>query len=165
MAKRIDNKGRIFGKVSVIDLFVVVFALAMVFAFYLRFFRSETTSVRAEDADTFTYTVKIDGVRQWTVDGFHEGEQVWDSDNDTLLGTIKEIEAVPATAEVSLVNGTTVVTEKDNRFDIYLTIEADGLISENGRYFASRTYELGVNTPIYLYTKYCWVSGTVWDLA
>lgn len=162
--KWIDERGRIFGKVSIIDLFAVVFALAMVFAFYLRFFSGETTSIRESDADTFTYVVKIDSVRQWTVDGFHEGEKLWDSDNDTLLGTIRSIEVKPAESEVYLVDGTSAVVTKDNRFDVYLTVDADGLISENGRYFASRTYELGANTPIYFYTKYCEVSGTVWSL-
>lgn len=163
--KWIDERGRIFGKVSVIDIFAVLFAVAMVFAFYLRFFASETTSIRENDTDTFTYTVKIDGVRQWTVDGFHEGEKLWDSDNDTLLGTILSIETTPAEGEVVLVDGTTVVATKDNRYDVYLTVEAEGLISNSGRYFASRTYEVGVNSPVYFYTKYCSVSGTVWSLS
>lgn len=163
--KWIDERGRILGKVSLIDIFAVVFVLAMAFAFYLRFFANETTATRADGNDTFTYTVKIDTVRQWSVDGLHVGETLWDSDNGTVLGTITAISPTPATAEVTLVDGTMKTIEKENRYDIYLTIEADGLITETGRCFASRTYEIGVNTPIYFYTKYCSVVGTVWSLS
>lgn len=163
--KWIDERGRILGKVSLIDVFAVVFALAIVFAFYLRFFASDTTSAQAAGNDTFTYTVKIESVRQWSVDGFHVGETLWDSDNNTVLGTITSIEHTPATAEATLVDGTTKMVERENRYDIYLTIKADGLITETGRYFASRTYEIGVNTSISFYTKYCSVSGTVWSLS
>ncbi len=134
----------------------------MVFAVYLRFFSNETTAVRG-GGDTFTYTVKIDAVRQWTVDGFHEGDKLWDSDQDTYIGTIREVRVEPSTWEFTLVNGTTKVAPREDRYDVYLTVEAQGLIS-NGRYYASRTYELGANTAVYFYTKYCAVTATVWSI-
>ena len=36
MSKLVDEKGRIFGKISLIDIFALFFALLMVFAVYLR---------------------------------------------------------------------------------------------------------------------------------
>ena len=58
MKKLIDEKGRLFGKVSLVDIFVVLFACLMVFAVYLRFFSNETTSIRT-DSDTFTSTLTV----------------------------------------------------------------------------------------------------------
>lgn len=162
MKKLIDEKGRLFGKVSLIDIFVLLFALVMAFAVYLRFFSNETTSLRA-DSDTFTYTVKVEGVRQWTVDGFHEGDKMWDSDHDTYIGTITSVRSEPSTGEYTLVDGTSKIATRGDRYDVYLTVEAEGLIS-NGRYYASRTYEVGANSGIYFYTKYCSVAATVWSM-
>lgn len=73
MKKLVDEKGRLFGKVSLIDIFVILFALVLAVAVYLRFFTNETTSLRGEN-DTFTYTLRVNGVRSWTVDGFREGD-------------------------------------------------------------------------------------------
>lgn len=162
MKKVIDEKGRLFGKVSLIDIFVVLFALVMVLAVYLRFFSHETTSVRGGN-DTFSYTVRINAVRQWTVDGFHVGDKLWDSDHDTYIGTITQVRSEPATWEYDLIDGTLKVANSEGRYDLYLTVEAEGLI-KNGRYYASRTYEVGANGIVYFYTKYCSVSGTVWSM-
>ena len=162
MKKVIDEKGRLFGKVSLIDIFVVLFALLMVFAVYLRFFSNETTSVRA-GTDTFGYTVKVEGVRQWPVDGFHVGDKMWDTDHDTYIGTITSVRSEPAAREFEMADGTLKVGEREGRYDVYITVEAEGLIS-NGRYYASRTYEVGANSGIYFYTKYCSVAATVWSM-
>lgn len=163
MKKLVDEKGRLFGKVSLIDIFVILFALALAFAVYLRFFTNETTSLRGEN-DTFTYTLRINGVRTWTVDGFQVGDKIWDTDHDTYLGVITGVEAVPATWEYDLMDGSSTVAGSENRYDVYLTVEAEGLIS-NGRYYASRTFELGANGTLYFYTKYCSVSGTIWAMS
>lgn len=162
MSKFVDEKGRIFGKVSLIDIFVLFFALVMVFAVYLRFFSNETTSLRGGN-DTFTYVACVRGVRQWTVDGFHVGDKLWEDDHETCLGTIAGIEAVPTKWEYDLMTGEIVTASAENRYDVYLTIEAEGLVSNN-RYYAARTFEIGANGTIYFYTKYCSVSATVWSI-
>lgn len=162
MKKWIDEKGRLFGKVSLIDIFVILFALLMAFAVYLRFFSNETTSIRGGN-DTFTYVARINGLRQWTVDGFHVGDKLWEEEHDTCMGTIKAIEVVPASWEYDLMTGEVVQASPENRYDVYLTIEAEGLVSDD-RYYASRTVEIGVNGYIYFYTKYCAVSATVWSI-
>ncbi|MBO5035328.1 MAG: DUF4330 domain-containing protein [Oscillospiraceae bacterium] len=160
--KLIDERGRLFGKVSLIDILVILFALVMALAVYLRFFANETTSIRSE-GDTFSYTVKVEGVRHWTADGFHVGDKMWDSDHDTYIGTITSVSSEPSTYETKLADGTYKVAPRDGRYDVYLTVEAEGLIS-NGRYYASRTYEVGANSGIYFYTKYCSVAATVWSM-
>lgn len=162
MKKVIDEKGRLFGKVSLIDIFVVLFALAMVFAVYFRFFSNETTSVRGK-SDTITYTIRVNGVRQWAVDGFHVGDKLWEPEFDLCIGTITGIETTPATWEYDLMNGTQTVAGSEGRYDVYLSVEVEGLISK-GHYYASRTYELGANFMIRFYTKYCDVVGTVWNI-
>ena len=162
MKKLIDEKGRIFGKVSLLDIFVVLFALVMVLAIYLRFFSNETTSIRT-GSDTFTYTLRVNGVRMWTVDGFHVGDKLWDWENDIYLGTITGIETTPATWEYDLINGSLTVANSEGRYDLYLSVEVDGLIRD-GRHYASRTYEVGVNGSMAVYTKYCSVTGTVWSI-
>ena len=162
MKKLVDEKGRLFGKVSLIDIFVILFALVLAVAVSLRFFTNETTSLRGEN-DTFTYTLRVNGVRSWTVDGFREGDELWDTDHDTYLGTITKVESAPAVWEYDLMDGSFKEAPARDRYDVYLTVEADGLIS-NGRYYASRTFEMGANATLYFYTKYCSVAATIWTM-
>lgn len=162
MKKIIDENGRLFGKVSILDLFVLLIALVLAFAVYSRFFTKEATATAATN-DTFTYQIFVTGVRQQTVDALRAGDTVYENDDNTLIGTITDVEVGEVSQEYALSDGSYVLASSENRYQVILTVEASGLVS-GGRYYASRTYELGAGAPLTFYTKYCSTSGTVWSI-
>lgn len=160
--KLIDEKGRLFGAVSLIDILAVLIVVVLGFAVYTRFFTKEATAVAAVN-DTFEYDLRIENVRMLTIDALREGDRIYDTDNDIYLGTITGIEYEDALVESKLADGTYAYAPAENRYDVTLHITAEGLVS-SGRYYASRSFEISANAQVWFHTKYCSTSGFVWEI-
>ncbi len=152
--KIIDRQGRLFGKLSVIDLLVIAIVVVLAAAFYLKRNVKEHTSPTTPTT-SITYEVKIPGVREELVEQFTVGDAVYDQDNDSgnAIGTITEIRVEPYVLNATLTDGSYTTAEVEGRSDVYLTLEGSGLIS-GGRYYVNRTYEINANSYRYIYTKY-----------
>ena len=161
--KLVDEQGRIFGAVSVIDILVVLVVIVLAFAVYTRFFERAETAVSSSAQNTFTYEMRVPAVRQGTMESFRVGDKVYDSENDAVLGIITDIAVEDAMKETRLADGSYVLAPVQNRYDITLTIEASGLVAD-GRYYASKTYEINANAKLDFYTKYCTTTGLVWSI-
>ncbi len=160
MRRIIDEKGRIFGRISVIDILVVLIVIALGAAVYVRFFRAQTTSV-AKGTDCFTYTMKITGVRSVAADALREGDKLYDVANGTYLGQISSIRVEDSVQEYATLDGELKGFAIENRIDIYLDVYAEGMIAD-GRFYASRTYEISANGSVTFSTKYYSATGMVW---
>ena len=160
--KFIDERGRFFGVISVIDVLVVVIVLVLGAAVYMRFFENEQTATAVSN-DEFSYQVMLRNVRSMTADAIRVGDSIYDTENGTLLGVVTNIETADAQRQLALEDGTYVMVPVENRYDVTITLDVSGLIS-NGRYYAARTYELSVNSDISFYTKYLSTSGVVWKI-
>jgi hypothetical protein len=160
MKKIIDKQGRLFGKISVIDVIVIVIVLLLGAALYVKFNVLEITSSTGE-LEPITYVIKVSGVREYTLNNLEIGDILFDEDNDSgnSVGTITDIEAEQAMAASELTDGTYVMAEIENCYDITLTIEASGLVS-SGRYFVNKNYEVNANSKRTFYTKNATFSAT-----
>lgn len=152
--KIIDKQGRLFGKVSVIDLVVIAVVVILAAALYLK----QTQKVHVSPTTPTTgivYEVKIPSVREEALDAFQVGDRVYDQDNDSgnAIGTITEVRLEPYRASTTTTDGSYHIYEVEGRKDVYLTLTAEGLVS-NGRYYVNRTYEVSVNSYRNIYTKY-----------
>ena len=154
MKKIIDEHGRIFGKISVIDIFVILIVLALGAALYLKFNVLDFTNKSAE-TDTLTYSVTISGVRQYTADGLKTGDLIYDTHGSSSpIGKITAINVTDAVKAAGTLDGTIVLGRYIGRYDVTLTVTADG-VKSGGRYLVNKTYELNANSERELQTKYC----------
>lgn len=152
--KIIDKQGRLFGKLSIIDLLVIAVVVILAVALYMK--RTQKVHVSPTTPTTgIVYEIKIPSVREEILDDFRVGDKIYDQDNDSgnAIGTIVEIRVEPYTNSTTFLDGTYHVYEVEGRKDVYLTLSTDGLIS-NGRYYVNRTYEVNVNSYRNIYTKY-----------
>ena len=163
MKKIIDDKGRVFGRISIIDFIVIAIVIVLGIAVYLKFNVLEVTSNSAETP--ITYEIKISGIRDYTIDGIQTGDILFDLNNDSgvSIGTIVSIASAPAQAASERLDGTFVIGNVEGRYDLTLTVEATGLES-SGRYFINRTYEINANSIRTFYTKYCTFSATIMEI-
>ena len=164
MKKIIDKQGRLFGKISVIDVIVIIIVLLLGAALYFKFNVLEITSSSGE-LEPITYVIKVSGVREYTLNNLEIGDILFDEDNDSgnSVGTITDIEAEQAMAASELTDGTYVMAEIEDCYDITLTIEASGLVS-SGRYFVNKNYEVNANSKRTFYTKYATFSATIMEI-
>lgn len=152
MKKRIiDENGRLFGKVSLIDIIVVLAVAAVVLAAALKSEVMSTTSgtIATEPVE---YTIVVKDIRQTVADMFREGDEVW-TEGGVSIGKITGVDNQQAITQSQLVDGSYVEGIKESKIDSYVTILVDCSFS-NGRYFANRTVGLFINQEIKLVTKY-----------
>ncbi len=163
MKKLLDEHGRLFGKVSIIDVFVILIVLALGAALYIKFNVLDFTS-KSGETDTLTYTVKISGVRQYTVDGLMIGDLLYDTNSSSYaIGTISAIDITDAKKAAETLDGTIVLGDFEGRYDITLTVTADG-VESGGRYLVNKTYELNANSMREFQTKYCMFEAKIASL-
>ena len=163
--KIIDRNGRLFGKISVIDLVVVAVVIVMAFALYVKTNHNEITSTSTPDS-TITYQMLVRGVRTYVADAVQVGDKVYDQDRSSgggSLGVITDIEIQPGTRLAEFKDGTIDAAPVEDGVDMLLTIQGSGLISE-GRYLLNRVYDLGVNSSRNYCTMYAQFTGSIYSI-
>ena len=159
--KLIDHNGRLFGKISVIDVLVVAVVLVMAGALYVKNNSLEHTSTSVVNTD-ITYQVMVSGVRTHVADAVQEGDKLYDQDRTSggTLGEITAIEVLPGEKLAELNDGTVANVPVEDGVNLLLTVKGSGMVSE-GRYLLNRVYDLGVNSSRNFYTPYVQFIGVV----
>lgn len=155
----INKEGKLFGKISIIDILVVIVIAAMALGVYMRFFITpEEVKVKTEK---FTYEVRIEKVRQYSVDALYQKGAMYDTETKEYLGEIKKIVSVEPTADTGINSkGETVAIEYPERYTVVLLVETDGNIGDNG-YFTASNQRISVGGAMKFETKYIETSGNV----
>lgn len=157
--KFIDKKGRIFGIISVIDIIVIAVVVVLAFAIYTKFFVLENTAVATADSE-IGYNVTIGNVRNYISDNIKVGDKIYDSETGAQIGTITDVSVSDAETQLALDDGTYVMAPCENRYDVVVSVDAAGIISD-GRYYINRNYELNMGLTKNLCTKYVSFSAVI----
>lgn len=158
--KILDEKGRLFGVINIVDVIVIILAIVIVCGVYVKFSHNERTSAASSSLQTITYQMKVPAVRNGIADNLRAGDKIWDQENDVEIGTIKNVQVTQAKRAEALIDGTYAEGSVQDRYDVILTIEG-GCQILNGRYYMSKSDEISVNHEKKSYTKYCKFTGTV----
>lgn len=119
----IDEKGRLFGKINIIDLLIVLLVIAIAGGAYLVFFgRSDKQAV---ETSKVTYDFEITNVNKDFVDAITPGDPIRDSIRGNELGTVVSKESRKATMlNEDIINGRYIIAEVPDAYDVVITIEA-----------------------------------------
>lgn len=158
--KLIDRNGRLFGKISIIDVLVV--AVVLFLAVALRFKGNQTHTSTSVTEVPITYQVTASGVRSYVANAIQVGDVLYDLDMDSSghLGEITAIEVLPPSKQAEFHDGTVDFVPAEDSVDLLLSVKAYGLI-DNGRYLINRVYDLGLNASRNLYTPYAQFVGAI----
>ncbi len=159
--KVIDHNGRLFGKISVIDVLVILVVIALAGALYVKNSRPHTSA--SVTTQTITYQVLVEGAQNYLKENIHVGDKVYDlnySSGGSALGEITAIEEQPGSKMATFTDGTMGLAEVEDGVNLLLTIEGEGLINDKG-YSINRVYDLGVNSARTYFTKYAEFDVTV----
>ncbi len=158
--KIIDRNGRLFGKISIIDVAVIL--VVAVLAAALGFKGNQTHTGTTSSNIPITFQLRVNGVRNFVADAVREGDNLYDLENSSggPLGEILSIEVLPGTKVGSFSDGTIVDAPVEDGVTLLLTVQGKGIINNN-RYLLNRVYNLGVNTTRNYYTPYAQFTATV----
>lgn len=164
--KLIDENGRLFGKISVIDVAVILAVAVMGAALYVKTNERDITSTARPD-DVIVFQVMIPEVRTYTADFVRVGDLFFEdgADSGGALGEITAVEVLPGTKAGEFENDGTIDQEApaEDCVNLLLTVKGSGRAAD-GYYMLNRIYPLGVNAKRNFCTKYAYLPGTVWDI-
>ena len=162
--KIIDKNGRLFGKVSVIDVAVILVVAVLAFALHTKN-NSLTVTATSTSGTTITFTAMAENLDMQVADAIAVGDKLYDEDHSTggAIGTITSVEKLPAEKTEKLTSGTYVRLTNPDGANVRITVECSGIVVD-GRYSINRVYELGVNAKRNFYTPYAIFEGFVTEI-
>lgn len=160
--KLIDENGKLFGKINIVDLIVIISVLVLVGGAGFRMMKgSSITETTFTDTQNVQFIVKVERVRDYGM--LREGDILYDKDSGKSLGTIINVEKEQAQDRIALDDGSIVLGDTQDRYNFYLTIESEGEINERGT-FANPTFQLLRGSKKAMHTKYSEFTGTIFEI-
>lgn len=154
--KLIDREGRIFGKISVIDVLVIAVVLVLAVALYVKNTKTETSSLITEQ--TIIFQVKAQGLDNYIADAIRVGDYVYDrsySSGGRPLGRITDVQVTRDPGRrmaLGLPGGEAAYIDTEETVDLCITIEGTGL-TDGRTCTLNRVYALGINSSRTYYTN------------
>jgi len=143
----IDNKGKLFGKINIVDLAVILVVIVAIVGVVLTKVKLDNSKILSDDSnmlikssaemDKLEIELKVKEVRDVTRDAIIVGDDVYQVANDKFLGTVARVESTPAMRDVKGDNGTVYVAEVPDRYDVTIVVETEGKKKDDGFYTES----------------------------
>ncbi|MBE7022080.1 MAG: DUF4330 domain-containing protein [Ruminococcaceae bacterium] len=145
----LDKKGRLFGKVSIIDILVVLILIAAVLGGAMAYQKITNKDVLTENKgliqnsaiDTLEVKMRLNEVRDVTYNAISIGDDVYSAETNKLLGVIVDVAQEPASKLIYDLKGKAVEATIPDRIDVVLTVHIPGSRLENG-YFTADNIQL-----------------------
>lgn len=154
----IDKEGKLFGKVSIIDIIVILAIVVAAFGVYNRF--ASANSKVETVTQSIEYTMIVKGVRQGTVDALGKGGQVFEATTKEYFGEIVETDYAGAVDYEEMQNGEIKNVELPEKYDVTVTVRIDGKVNDSGYYTGSNAV-LNVGSRHIFYSKYAKTTGEI----
>ena len=157
-----DEKGRLFGKINLVDLGIILLLILAVCAVGAKIAKEKFVD---RETVRISYTLCVRGVRQQSVDAIGMvKENITDAEKDEPLGDIVNIEKKTAEELVEMVDGGFKRAQYSDKYDLYITLETDGVKSADG-YFTSSGKKLLYGGTIGLNNGYSQMFGVVEEVS
>lgn len=150
----IDKKGKLFGKVSIIDLLIVVVVIAAILGVLYKFNQSSTVTPFS-DKDKIEVKLQTDDVEKFAIDAIEIGDTVKDWNSGVVLGKLVDFKVGESKLEYYDDQGQVVLSSRDDHVSVELFVEGEGIYSESGTtsfgsnsYFINRSMEIAVGDVI-----------------
>lgn len=141
----IDEKGRIFGVVNILDIFIVAIVVMVIAAI---FSRGEAIIPKK---DTLIATFYIEEAPDFAVDAINNGDPVTEATFSSSVGKVTGKETGPSVSWARSLDGEVKKSTKDGYSYAYVTMECEGVFNSDGsftidksKYFVGQTITLNV---------------------
>lgn len=155
----INKEGKLFGKISIIDIFVALILIVAAFGVYTRFFTvNETVQVQEHQIE---YKMKISWVRDVTYEALLKKGLIMDKEKESVIGEIVDVQAEEIFEEQKKSDGTLALVKVPERLNVIITVRGDGFMNDTGYFVGDADKRISVGSSFTIATKYAETSGTV----
>lgn len=166
--KLIDQNGRLFGKISIIDLLVIAAVAVIAAAVYVKNNAAPISSGTVKE-QRITFQIKTVSMEDYVTGAIRVGDKIYDAGYSSGNGPVGEITQVqvlndPGVAlEENMQDGTAPQIEVEGTVDLLITVEGSG-VSDGRSYTINRVYEVGVNSSRTYRTNRATFNGVVVEI-
>ncbi len=157
----INKEGKLFGKISIIDIVVVLAVAVLAFGLYMRF-GGEDTKVSTQKQQ-IEYTVLVKGVRIGTVEALQQRGPITNTTTKEEAGEITDVTYEEAVDTRELANGTIAKTPLPERYTATVKICVDGSVNNSG-YYTSTNQPINIGSTLFFTSKFANTSGVIIDV-
>jgi len=143
----IDNKGRLFGKVSVVDLFAVVIIAAVIAVVYFNVGASGRPVTGAGQPVLITFFSPA--LHDCAAHAVEIGAPVIDDVNETFLGRVVSVEIDESISFMPDIHGNEVASPMEGHSSIYITSRVNGRLSDGAVVLGGNVYGIGTEVIIW----------------
>ena len=145
----IDEKGRLFGKVSIIDIAVVLVILIAIIGGIVVYNNIENGKIAPSDSALIGHNsaatdaiveFEIANVRDITKNALNVGDKVYSAETDKFLGEITKIDSKPYKDPITSTDGTMVFVPVPEKYTLTLSVKVTGQQTEKGFYSLDNTH-------------------------
>ena len=142
----IDEKGRLFGKINIVDLLIVLVVIAALCFVVFRYVLPQKDSGDIEKRELVLY---CHDTPKFTARQIKEGAKVWDQALDVDLGTVKSFEIMPLYDTVAGPDGKIHQVESDWLCSVRLVLDSDGVMEDHGIKIGGELYGSGHTMTVF----------------
>lgn len=142
----IDDKGRLLGLINIVDLAVILLLAAVATRLGLK--SRLLRAVNPSSLKTVEVVLLVEDVRPATADALAEGDTIFNTKSNAVLGKLVQKEVVPALKEVETADGQLVLAEAPYRKDVYITVRGQGQVTENVIILGGYEMRVGANAQV-----------------
>lgn len=140
----IDSKGKLFGKVSIIDILIIVIAVGAIAGVGYKFKKSDTPApFITTTKDKITLVLYSKEINEFTANSIKVGDTVKEIKKGTPFGKVKEVKLDKPFSPTTNDKGEWVVDEKPGYVSFLLTVEAEGRYNDTGITLGNEDYYIG----------------------
>ena len=145
----IDKNGRLFGKISIIDLLIVVVILAILAGAYMILFGGSSPIEIAAEGTTIRYQVEMQHETETFSKQPSIGGSVFNSSKNYGIGSLVDIEIYEAMDTVeNVMTGTFDRVSMPGFYDVILTIEAQAVVTDSTIKIGQQEVRIGEKIPV-----------------
>ena len=141
--KFLDDQGRLFGKINILDLIVLLVVAAGVLFIAVRKEAPSEEEIKYQHAE---YILEITGVRENAAKAYREGDTIYDGTVE--IGTVKEVTYSNQKQAQLQPDGSFQEIERKLFYDVQITVETDDYYEKDGRFVNGKVMLLGTSHPI-----------------
>lgn len=139
----IDEKGKLFGKINIIDLILILVVIAAVAIVGYKFLSPKVTNSASSVAEVKYY---IEEAADFVVNQVNVGDKCMDESKNVELGTVTNVEIMDSVCYETTADGKIVKTSKPDYKSMIITTEVQatqfdhGMIVNASKYYVGHTF-------------------------
>lgn len=148
----LDDKGRVFGKISIIDLLMIIVLISLAVWFGYSMFGRNLHQDAAQRQQETEIVVVVSGIRPTTAEAIAKGGKIFEFKTGALVGEVVGVTTGPSKLWLVEGDGRWVQFESQDRVDAFVTIRGTARIGED--VITMNGVEIRVGASLGLKTKF-----------